>query len=382
MSFLADEEALHDAAREATGHDDFGQDPYHEGLRVLLASLDEEARLNDIGRMAMRGMIVEALAGRLLCEAGVAANPGCTDTAIERPLVVIGLPRTGTTALHRLLACDPALQGLALWLSQTPKRRPPRTAWADDPHFQRCDATMRALHERSPDMQAIHDMQAAEVDECWRLLAQSFAHSSWEANAHLPSYSRWWAQHDMRGAYARHRRNLQLIGHGDARRWLLKDSTHLFDLAAFLDTYPDAMIVHTHRDPVKLIPSVCSLCWTARGPLNEGEDRAAFARDTMALWERAIANAMEARAGRDPAQFFDLELETLQADPLAATTRVYEHFGLPLGAEAESAMRAWRDANPPGKHGSHRTDAPEWGLDVDEIRERFSDYWSRFAPSA
>ena len=259
MSFAADEEAFHEAARRATGLEDFGDAEYLEGLRVLLDSLDGEARLNPQGQLATRGMIVEALAARLRSEDGWAAHPEHADFPIGAPLVIIGLPRTGTTALHQLLSQDSGFQGLELWLATAPKPRPPRATWPDDDDFQACDVRMRRIYERSPAMRAIHFMAADLVDECWHLLAQSFAHSGWQANADVPSYARWWAGHDMGPAYERHRRNLQLIGHSDPdRRWLLKDATHLFDLEAFLRVYPDARIVHTHRDPVKLIPSVCS----------------------------------------------------------------------------------------------------------------------------
>ncbi|MEE2677368.1 MAG: sulfotransferase [Myxococcota bacterium] len=377
--FLASEAEFHAAAREACGLEDFGDGEYREGLRALLESLDRDAALNPVGHLTLRGSIVEALVGRLLSEDGWARHPECTAAPVEQPLVILGLPRTGTSALQQLLAQDPALQGLEYWLSITPKARPPRNTWAEDPEFRSCDERLRLLYEQSPGMKAIHFMQAGAVDECWRLLSQSFAHSSWHAWANVAHYEHWWSRHDMRPAYQRHRKNLQLIGHREPeKRWLLKDSTHLFDLDAFLSVYPDARVIQTHRDPVRAIASVCSLCWAARQPLNENPDPAAFGRATLDLWERAVLGAVAARTKHDPAQFFDLPFGAFQSDPLAAIEAIYAHFGIAYSEAAETAMRRFRTENPRDKHGAHHYDVETWGLDPDEIRERFQAYVEAF----
>ena len=228
-------------------------------------------------------------------------------------------------------------------------------------------------------MAAIHYSAAGQVDECWYLFAQSFGHSGWEANAHVPSYSRWWAEHDMEPAYRRHRRNLQLIGMREpGRRWLLKDSTYLFDLHAFLAVYPDAMVIHTHRDPARVIPSTCSLCWSARGPLNENPDPVAFGQSTLDLWQRAVETAMDARVGRSPKQFYDLQFDDFQRDPLGCIADIYDHFELPLSERAEQAIANFRSDNPRGKHGEHRYGLADWGLEAEAIRERFQPYIERF----
>ena len=379
MSFCESEERFHEAARQATGLDDFGDTEYLEGLRALLGALDDESQLSALGVAVIEGMIVGALKGRLHSEKGWAVHDGYREVSVERPLVITGLARTGTSALHHLLARDPGLQGLELWLAHAPKPRPPRLEWTSDADFQECDARMRAIYERSPDMAAIHYSAADQVDECWYLFSQSFGHSGWEANCDVPSYSNWWAQHDMKAAYRRHRRNLQMIGMRDPqRRWLLKDSTYLFDLHTFLAVYPDAMVIHTHRDPARVIPSTCSLCWSARGPLNENPDPKAFGRSTLDLWERAVVTAMEARRGRSPKQFYDLSFDDFQRDPLGSIADIYGYFGLSLSEEAEHAMASFRSDNPRGKHGDHRYTSEDWGLDADAIRERFQPYIDRF----
>lgn len=378
-TFRDAESALHDAARAATGLDDFGDDGYLEGLRVLLGSLDDDARLNEVGDLVSRAVIVDALKARLHSEAGFTRFPQTADEPIRQPIFIVGLPRTGTTALHHLIAQNPALQGLELWLSGTPKPRPPRASWPSDRDFLASDRTIRQLYARSPEMKAIHFMSAALPDECWRLFGQDFAHSSWEAQSYVPGYSRWWARHDMRPVYRRHRRNLQLIGQPEPRRrWLLKDATHLFALEALFEVYPDARVVQTHRDPTKLIGSVCSLCWSSRQPLSDHHDAEAFGRATLALWERAIRSTMEVRRGLDPSRFYDLPFEKFLADPLGVVAEIHEWLGLEYSGEAEAGARRFREANPPGKHGDHAYELSDWGLRAGEILERFGDYVEEF----
>jgi hypothetical protein len=368
-------DTFHLQAREARRLGDFGDDDYHEALRVLCRSLDEDASLTPIGNFAVEAMIVDALEARLLVEEGHRLHPEAADARIERPLVIVGLPRTGTTALHHLIGQDPAFQGLEHWLARSPKPRPPRADWEEDGDYLAAVERLRMIYERSPDMRAIHEIEADLPDECWNLFSQNFSHSSWQANVDVHQYARWWSDYDMTPTYRRHRRNAQLIGHREPdRRWLFKDATHLFDLNALLEVYPDALIVQTHRDPVELIPSVCSLCWSSRSAINVGTDLQSFARSTLDLWERAIRNMMKARAGRDPSQFFDLSFEHFVADPVAAIREIYEAFGIEYSAEADAMIRAFREANLRAKHGEHSYTVEEWGLDASEIAERFAEY--------
>lgn len=380
MGFSDEIEAMHAEAVAARGHDDFGRDDYREALGVLCEALDGDASLTPTGELAVRGMLVDALSARLDCEAGWARHPEAADHAVEAPLVIIGLPRTGTTALHHLMSRDPATQALEHWLMRTPKPRPPADRLRDDADFLAAEARVAMIFERSPDMKAIHEIEADLPDECWNLFAQQFIHSSYEANADVARYARWWIEQDLTPVYRRHRRNVQLIGHREPeKRWLFKDATHLFDLDALLAVYPDARIVQTHRDPVALIPSVCSLCWSARSALNEGTDPIAFGAATLDLWHRGIDDMMSARARHPEARFFDLAFDRFVADPIAAIAEIHDAFDLPFTDAAESAMRAFRAARPKGRHGAHRYALDDWGLDADAIRERFADYTRAYA---
>ena len=367
--------SLHAHASEARQLDDFGEDDYSQALEMLCRSLDEDAALTPLGELTFQTMITDALEARLLAEDGWKRNPAAGNARVERPLVIIGLPRSGTTALHHLIAQDPGIQTLEHWIQRTPKPRPPRSAWQQDPDYLASEARVRMMYERSPEMRAIHEIEAHLPDECWNLFSQNFSHSSYQANADVHQYARWWANADMTPVYRRHLRNVQLIGHREPqKRWLFKDATHLFDAGALFEVYPDALIVQTHRDPARLIPSVCSLCWSARGALSQGTDMAAFGRSTLELWERSIFNMMAAREKQDPSQFFDLPFERFVSDPVRAIEEIYRAFDLAFTSDVKAAVERFRSDNPKGKHGEHAYSASQWGLDSEEIHERFRRY--------
>jgi hypothetical protein len=212
-------EDLHASATRITGLDDFGgDDDYLSGLEVLLASYERDAGLTPAGNAVARSFLRGALVARLLSEAQWRQHPEHADVAVERPIFVTGLPRTGTTALHRLLTADPDHQGLELWLTEVPQPRPPRETWADDPVFSGIQEGYRRHHQEHPEFMGLHYIAADQVEECWQLLRQSMRSISFECLAHLPTYSSWLADQDWTPAYRRHRRLLQLIGLPDAGR--------------------------------------------------------------------------------------------------------------------------------------------------------------------
>ena len=216
MNTVGTVEDLRASATRRTGLTDFGTDDYADGLAVLLDSYDREAALTPPGAKAQRAFLRGALAGRLCSEAAWRAHPEYAQVQIDKPIFVTGLPRTGTTALHRLLTADPGSQGLEMWLVQVPQPRPPRHTWADNPVFQHIQAVFAQHHEEHPEFMGVHYMAADQVEECWQLLQQSMRSISFETLAHVPGYSAWLRGQDWTGAYLRHRRNLQMIGMHDA----------------------------------------------------------------------------------------------------------------------------------------------------------------------
>jgi hypothetical protein len=363
---------LHAAAAAITGLADFGTDDYGDGLAVLLESYTSDTGLTPKGTRVARALLRGALMARLFSEAAWARHPEHAEVAIERPIFVTGLPRSGTTALHRLLTADPGHQGLQLWLAEVPQPRPPREMWAADPAFRYVQAGCERHHVSHPEFMAVHYMAAGQVEECWQLLRQSMRSVSYECLAHLPGYSSWLRGQDWTAAYRRHRRNLQLIGVPDAgRRWVLKNPSHLFALDALLAVYPDALVIQTHRAPRTAVASVCSLAAQASAGWSTTFRGEVIGRDQLDTWAYGLDRFTEARARHDPAQFYDIEYDDFVAKPLGTVAAVYQHFGLTLSGRAADAMRALCQQSPGTAGPGHRYALSDFGLTAEQVDERF-----------
>jgi len=372
---------LHASATRLTGLNDFGDDEYLDGLAVLLASYERDEKLTPLGRKMSRVFLREAMVARLLSEAAWKQNPDYASVSISQPIFVTGLPRTGTTALHRLLTSDPRHQGLELWLTQAPQPRPPRANWENDALFVAMQAGYQQHHVEHPEFMGLHHLAADQVEECWRLLRQSMRSISFECLAHVPTYSSWLRARGWRDAYRRHKRNLQLIGMNDAgRRWVLKNPSHLFALDEMLAVYPDALFIQTHRRPRVAIASACSLSAHATAGWSERFTGAVIGADQLELWARGLEEFLEARQRYDQARFCDVWYEDFVADPLGTIESVYEYFGIELtGAvmdamKATSAESAGTGAGPGGFSSRHRYSLSDFGLTGEQVDERFAGY--------
>lgn len=376
---LASADALHAAARQGVGYDDFGDPAYLDGLRVLLDSYERESGLTPTGRTMVEAQLLGILKNRLIAQRFWDEDPSILRGKIQRPIFVLGLVRTGTTALHHLLSQDPHMQGVEYWLGASPSPRPPRAQWESDPRFQRAVAELDWMYKTDPSLKAMHLMTADTPDECRHLLQQNFTDDTFDCNATIPSYSEWYGRQDMLATYRRHRDLLKLIGStSPERRWLLKYPVHMGNLRALFAIYPDACIVQTHRDPGKVIPSICSLVAGWRALYEDNVDRQAIARWLLDLWATRLERGLEVRRERDPQSFFDLHLREVLSDPVGAVRRIYDHFGLEMTPEAERRFRDWKDENPKGKYGEHRYRAEDFGLTDDGIADRFRAYMQHF----
>jgi hypothetical protein len=335
-------------------------------MRVLLSAYAKEASLTPAGSKQTRGLLRSALISRLLAEAAWRQYPQHAEVALPRPVFVTGLPRTGTTALHRLLTADPAHQGPEHWLTEAPQPRPPRATWADNPFF----VALRDAYARHPELTGVHYMGPEQVEECWRLFCQSMTSVSFECTAHIPSYSDWLAACDWTPAYRRHRRNLQLIGLPDQdRRWVLKNPSHLFALDALLTVYPDAVIIQTHRDPRTAIASVCSLNARAAAGWSTRFHGEVVGRTQLALWARGLRRFRADRARHDPARFIDVRYEDFVREPLATIEAIYDRLGSPLSAPARAAMQQNLRGTP---EAAHQYDLSSFGLTPADVDRAFS----------
>lgn len=378
-ALAASEEALLDGARQATGLDDFGAGAWRTHLRTLLEIYDAESKLTEAGVGIVTGEITGALCARLTCEAAWKSDPAIRKSEIRRPIFILGLPRSGTTALHWLLAQDPANQVLDYWIAGAPRPRPPRETWEAEPAFQASVEVLKWIYETDPGLKAIHLMEADGPEECRHLFMQSFLDYTFDSNATIPSYTKYFQAQDMSEAYARHRDVLKLVGStAPEQRWVLKYPGHMRTLDVLLATYPDACIIQTHRDPLKVLPSICSLV-TGWRSLYEGDaDAKAIGAWQIDLYANMMDTMMEARAKADPAQFFDVPFRDMITDPIGAIARAYDHFGVALSAEGERRMRTWHTTNPQHKHGGHKYSLEKFGLVEGAIRERFARYEERF----
>jgi Sulfotransferase family len=372
------DEVVGTAASE-TGLDDLGDPAWQEGLEVLLESVEQEAALNDVGRMILRTWIHERLVNRLRLTAWVAQHPEVRDEQIRRPLVVVGMLRTGSTLLCELLACDPENRPLMKWegLCSVP---PPETAtFSTDARIAAEVEKQVAIYSMVPQLKAVHWEPGDGPTECVALLTQSFRAQDWYGLFRVPSFIEWFHGCDMQPAYDYHELSLQLLQSAAPGRWSLKAPGHLLALDALVTTYPDAQLVVLHRDPVRTVASSTSLSVTARpDSLSEARFEGYFGRMWVDVLGTMVDRLVEHRTRCGDSRFFDLHYRELVADPVGAVARIYEHFGETLSPEAEASMAAYLAAHPRGRHGTHEYALADFGLEEITVRDRFAGYTERF----
>jgi len=372
-------ESLLEHASAATGLHDFGGDDFLLGLRVLAAAI-EESEIAPAMRETLYGMVDATLQTRLKLMDHRRRHPAIAAEEITSPAIVIGLPRTGTTALVDLLAQDPAARVLQQW--ETANLYPPadRADWHRDPRIAAMDAAIKASAASDPVVQlGLHTYGATLPDECNAMMTLDFRSPNLSVLCHLPRYSQWLRFASYRQPYRMHREVLQqLQHHGPRGRWTLKSPFHTFDLGALFAEYPDAVFVQTHRDPTQLMPSMCGLYATIRGE-NEGDPRRiATGRELIQFYGTGLQRALAAR--RDPlldARVFDISHRAMIEDPMGTLRAIYHRFDLPLTAEAEARMKAWIAA--PAQHMSGRKfTLAEFGLDRAQVDAAFAGYGEAF----
>ncbi len=358
------------AAVRTTGLDDFGDDTHAEGLRVLVQDYATHADLTGVGNARMRGMVKGLLVAKLMAQQALASVADVGDIAIERPIFVMGLPRSGTTLVQRLLSSDPAHQGLEQWLADLPQPRPPRETWDDHPIFSAMQAGYQAFHEANPELAGIHYSDAAGHEECWRLLQQAGTSVAFETQAYVPAYSEWLQGQSWAPAYQRHRQLLQLIGSNDwEKRWILKNPSHLIALDTLLQVYPDALLVITRRDPVTCVASMCSLAAASTRGTSRKFIGETIGRTQFDLLQRETAAFEEVRPQVPSRQIMEVEYDGLVADPVATMATIYDTFGMRWDDTVRSGMQAELDLSRSGPRAPRHTySLADYGLSADEVR--------------
>lgn len=366
------------AAASAAGSDDLWGDGYREPLEVLSNSILREAGLHPGRARRMAGLITQILATRARIAATLTGQrDAITRTSIERPIFIAGLPRTGTTMLHGVLA---GVQGLRAYSPWEMRCVAPAHIGPDWREKARADtaAILQALYQRSPDLTKIHLMTVDGPDECNWLIRHSLASVVFGYMFHVPSYLRWLFGRPQLRAYSEHRVQLQILAHrepADARtRLILKDPGHLWHLRELFDTYPDALVVRLHRDPVEAVPSLCSMMHAFQRTDSGREDPRQVGALALEMVELGLERERTARASQRPQRILDIEFRDLMNDPIAVVTRICQCADHPFDEPARARATEWLRDNPRHKIGRHVYTAAEFGLDEGELRERLGDH--------
>lgn len=373
-------EDLIERTRQRTGLTDFGSAPFREGLRVLLRACTEEAELSLFGHLGMRWDVMRFLANLLRLRSEELRTPAILDQPITQPIFITGLPRSGTTFLHQLLAADDANLVPRIWQlvhpypEIGPRLRPDRRQ-------QRVARQLRMFGVLSPQFRQMHPVVADSPQECSEITAHIFASLRFDSTHCVPSYRRWLDGVGHLDAYRFHRRFLQHLQHqaGGAGRWVLKCPDHVFALSAIRAVYPDARLVFLHRDPLRVLVSAARLTEVLRRPFTRHIDRAALGEQEFERWSAGaelMVRAADQEGFAEP--IFHIRYRDLVSDPLGAVGALYRHFGLILDPGAASRIGRLVAANPNGGYGANRYRFDAYHIDPGATRERFAPYMARF----
>ena len=378
MPELLPDEVVGEAC-EKTCLDDFGPADFREGLAILCASIDDEARLNELGELAVRDALVNSLANRLRIFDWIRRHPEVSRERIESPIVVIGMFRAGTTFLSQLLDQDPHNRALLRWEAGDSAPPPPPANFRSGPRVDAARLSNDMLEELNPRMKAIHHEDAAGATECIAVMSQDFKSLSWEAITNVPAYSRWLLATDQRSAYEYHRSTLQVLQSGGVRgQWTLKSPHHAIALDALTAVYPDVRLVLLHRDPIVLCASVCSLISTLSGTFSDAGHSAYVTEHWPAMLEESVRRIEAFRVAHPEHPIVDVQYADLVRDALPTVEDLYAACGKELDAGAREAMAAYVNAHPKTEFGTHGYDLAEFGLDGGELAERFAGYVDRY----
>jgi hypothetical protein len=365
-----------DAARRRTGLADFGELDVREPLGRLVQSLEGENRLTPLGRLLIRRELVPLVVARLRIRAALKQHPEILGEQVARPVFILGLARTGSTLLHRLLAQDPGARALSYGETMEPApggglSSRGRSVWRARLHF-------AVANRLAPRLRSIHPLDARAPEECRLLLMNTFRTPFFGHYGLVTGYMTWLNGLGLEGrlaAYEAYRRQLQLLQWGcPPRRWVLKAPLHTWGLDAILQLFPDACVVQTHRDLAEVVPSMCSLMMTFRGLYSDDVDLARLSHRLIATMVRRNLGATLQARETHPGRIHDVAYDELMRDPVGTIRGIYQRFGLPWSAPAEAAMRAWLAANPQGKHGRHRYSLEQFGLDRAAVDRLFPGY--------
>jgi hypothetical protein len=374
--------------RAATSLEDFGESSFREGLERLVASADAEARLNELGRAAFDMQIVDLLSWRLRVEHWYKLHPEIDEQEIVAPLIGLGLPRTGSTALACLLAEDPAARSIRGWEARFPCPPPETATELTDPRIAEAQRAMERREQLFPRMKIMVPSSATSPTECQTFMGYDFKSQIFQPFAQIPSYVEWLNHEaDLVPTYRYVKRVLKLLQwRCPPRRWRLKNPGHILFIDALVKVFPDARFWMTHRDVTAVIPSVADLYYEMTKAFSDEADKAFLGRLNVDIWELGLRRLIafrdgehgQARGGRQDHRFFDIHFAPFQRDPFPIIAQLYRFIDEELTDEAQARMHSWRQNTPRDKHGAHSYEAADFGIDLGLLRQRFRFYSDRF----
>ena len=363
------------AARQQTGLFDIGEPSVLDGLSRLVEAYATEARFTERGAAMAQADLVNFLSTRLKVEGWLNDHPELLEAPVEKPLFVFGLPRTGTTLAINLLHSDPARRSFLRWEAYDPVPPARPDELHAGPRYQAMQDKSDAALKYMPQITAIHFENADSPTECQFLMTPSFCSQVYESQADIPSYRQWFLHEaDYRPAFRFHKRWLQVLQANASGRWTLKNPWHPLYLDALIETYPDAQLVMTHRDPAEVVGSICSLIKHVRAIYSDSVDLKGIGETFMETFEIMIERTRRFMAAHGDDAILHIGYADLTRDPIGTVRSIYERFDEPFTAEAEASMGAYLAENEQGKHGKHAYDLAEYGLSKESVRERFADY--------
>ena len=365
-------------AEARAGCQDFGPDDgWRTGLEKLTEDYRRHARLTAIGQIAARRHLIDLLANRLWMVRDRAQHPDIGSQPVPAPLFIVGLPRTGTTLLHMLLAQDPENRVPETWEVM----RPAPAEGKEDKRIRRAGRELAWMERLAPGFRVMHPLAPRLPQECIAIDSHTLQGYEFQTTHYVPDYQRWLEARKKHDVYRHHKRFLQhLQWQRPGAHWVLKAPAHLFGLAELLAVYPDAGIIQTHRNPLDVMASLASLSTVLRAAFSESADPQAIGREMSERWGGGLLRVMEQRqSGRLPAdRFIDVDYRAIVDCPIDTVKTIYARFNREPTFEAEQAMRDFLAANPKDKHGAHRYSLEQFGLDAEEQAGRFAGYRARF----
>lgn len=374
---------LAEARARSGGLDDFGPGDFRQGLRVLADALNNEACLSPAGRGLLREKLLGQLVNRLVMEDHLRRHPEILEQPIDDPLVIVGLPRTGTTLLQRTLAVDPQFSKALWWETRYPAPLSGETLEQPLKRIARARDEVAGMIEFLPQLLAIHPLDAEQPDEEFMLMEHSFL-CAMDSYVNVPSYTAWLDAQDQTQVYRYLKRTLQFLqwqqarrGIEPGRRWLLKSPQHLHTLELLFEVFPKAQVVLTHREPARTIPSLASFIHTLWLLYSDKADAEAVGEQWNRRMARALRHAMAVRERMPPERFLDVHFEDTVAEPQAVVERIYQFAGLQLTPQTRSAMAQWLQANGREKRAVHHYSPGEFGLSEEILQRDYAEYRTR-----